>query len=101
MRFRLSFFLTIISFLLTIGWLSDVLSDKTFKTYFLQNLIYCVGLKSRYYLFHIHNIVKYIYNNQHILIQRSVKFFINFVRYKGDIRDVREYKKPFKRHNIN
>ena len=51
------------------------------------------------------HIVNYIYDNQHILIQRSVKNCKNFYKLrkkdKGDIRDVREYKKTFKRRNFN
>ena len=78
-----------------------IVRQNTFKTYFLQNLINCVGLKSRYYLFHIPNIVNYIYDNQHILIQRSVKFFTNFVEIQRRYRDDREYNTSFKRCNLN
>ena len=47
-------------------------------------------------------LVNYIYDNQHILIQRSVKFFINFVKtYKGDLENDREYNTPIERCNLN
>ena len=35
-------------------------------------------------------ILKYIYNNQHIIIQRSVKFFINFVKIQRRYREMLE-----------
>ena len=80
--------------------LSDVLSDKTFKTYFFYKiLINCVVLKKQILSIHILN---YIYDNQHILIQRSVKFFTNFVKtYKGDLENDREYNTPIERCNLN